>query len=188
MKHQRNSKLWLLTALLLAVVVRPVDAGDAQPFSARAGLDVATDAAQTWAPDAQLIYLENDEQVTGFGTADRWGYLYFSKAKQKTRGYSVKNGKILQAFDLGFDFDAPPLPDQWVDSETALAAAEKSAGQKYRRDHKGRLATMLLIRGAFDQESPDASTWTLLYTSETEPALFVVVDAAEGKVVRKWRG
>jgi hypothetical protein len=163
-------------------------AGTSAPFTARRGVELARDAARTWAPDAQLVYLENDEMVSIDGTAIRWGYLFYSSTAGKARGYSVRDGKILEAADLDFDFEAPPLPDEWIDSEQALTAAEKKAGQAYRREHGGRLSAMLLVRGAFDEEKPDASTWTLVYTSDTAPALFVVVDAAKGNVVRTWRG
>ena len=100
----------------------------------------------------------------------------------------MRDGRILEAHDLDFDFEAPPLPDRWIDSTDALAVAEKKAGRGYRREAAGRLSAMVLIRGAFYEEKPDATTWTFVYTSETAPSLFVVVDAGAGKVVRTWRG
>jgi len=175
-------------ALVLAGAAGPSHAGDPIPFSARSGLDVARDAELTWAPDAHLVYVENDEHVSADGTAVRWGYLFYSPGRAKARGYSVRNGKILEATDLEFDFDAPPLAEEWIDSQAALNAAEKKAGQKYCLEHGGKLSAMLLIRGAFDEKKPDASTWALVYTSNSEPALFVVVDAAKGEVIRMWRG
>jgi hypothetical protein len=178
----------LLTACVLAGTGTPAQGGDKAPYSARSGLDIARDAAISWAADARLIYVENDEPVSTEGTAVRWGYLFHSQSRGKARGYSVRDGKIIEAFDLGFDFDAPPLPDTWVDSATALAAAQEKAGAKFCLEHGGSLSSMLLVRGAFYDREPDASTWALVYTSETEPALFVVVDAAKGKVVRTWRG
>ncbi len=178
----------LLAASLLAGAAAPAHAGDKPPFSARSGLDIARDAALSWAADARLIYVENDEPVSSQGTAVRWGYLFHSESRGKARGYSVRDGKIIEAFDLGFDFDAPPLPDAWVDSAVALAAAQEKAGAKFCLEHGGSLSSMLLVRGAFYEREPDASTWALVYTSETEPALFVVVDATQGKVVRTWRG
>jgi hypothetical protein len=178
----------LLSLPLLLLALPEPQAGDAVPFSARAGLELAVDAASTWAPDSRLIFVENDEDVRADGTALRWGYLFYSGCRGKSRGYTLRNGTILEASDLDFDFEAPPLPDTWIDSQAALIAAEKNAGKDYRRKHKGRLSTMLLIRGAFHENEPNASTWVLLYTSDTEPALHVVIDAAKGKVVKTWRG
>jgi len=188
MSHSRFIIPVILCSVSLAYFAGPSNAGDPTPFTAYAGLEVARDAALSWAADAQLVYLENDETVGPDGTAIRWGYLYYSHNKKYARGYSVRNGEILEAADLGFDFEAPPLPDTWVDSRKALIAAEKKAGQEYRREHGGRLSTMLLIRGALNDKEPNASTWALVYTSDTEPVLVVVVDAAEGKVIKTWRG
>jgi len=178
----------LVAASILTCASVPASAGDPVPFSARAGLDVAQDAARSWASDARLVYLENDEIVGSTGEAARWGYLFYSARRGTTRGYSVRDGKILEAADLGFDFEAPPLAGEWIDSHAALVAAEKEAGQVYRTEHAGQLASMLLIRGAFDGEKPDATTWAMVYTSQTAPTLFVVVDASNGKVTRTWRG
>lgn len=178
----------IVIAAALAALAAPLRAGDPAPFSARAGLEVAGDAAASWAPDAQLVYLENDEMVRPDGTAERWGYLFYSPSKAKARSYSVRDGKILEAADLGFVFDAPPLSEQWIDSHAARVAAETKAGEKYRREHKGRLAAMLLIRGAFHEKKPDATTWALVYESDTQPALLVIVDASTGDVVRTLRG
>jgi hypothetical protein len=178
-------------ALLCTVGSNVAMAGDDKntlPFSARAGLDVAVNAAHAWATDAQLVYLENDEVVGPDGNAGRWGYLFYSENRGRARGYSIRDGKLDEASDLDFELDAPPVADTWVDSGTALAAAEQKAGTKYCVENNGRLATMLLIRGAFHEQTPDATTWAVVYTSPTAPALFVVVDAAKGGVVRMWRG
>ncbi len=180
------------TALALAAAVTAflpsAFAGNPVPFSARAGLELAQDAAATWSPDARLVYLENDEPVAANGTAERWGYLFYSQEKGKARGYSIRNGKISDAADLGFDIDAPPLAGDWVDSGAALVAAEEKAGRTFCAEQAGRLSTMLLIRGAFNDKDPDATTWTLVYTSDTAPSLFVVVDAEKGNVIKTWRG
>ena len=183
----RVEQAMVVTALLMFCAL-PTRAGEAPPYLARAGLDLATEAALIWAPDAQLVYLENDESVIAGGTAARWGYLFNSDSLGRARGYSIRDGEILEAHDLDFDFEAPPLPGQWVDSDVALAAAEEKVGRDYRTSNAGRLATMLLIRGAFHDGDPDASTWTLVYTSPGSPPLTVVVDARDGKVVRKWKG
>ena len=178
----------VLVLAALAELAVSASAGDSPPFSARAGLELARDAAQSWAPDAQLVYLENDEMVGPDGTAVRWGYLFYSPAKGKARSYSVRDGKILEAADLGFDFESPPLTDEWIDSHAARVGAEAKAGQAYCREFNGHLAAMLLIRGAFHEKEPDATTWALVYESDTQPALLVIVDASNGDVVRTLRG
>ena len=181
----------IFLALLCTVGSGIAVAGDDKntpPFSAKAGLDVAVNAAHSWATDAQLVYLENDEVVGPDGNAGRWGYLFYSENRGRARGYSIRDGKLDEASDLDFELDAPPVSNTWVDSNIALAAAEKKAGAKYCIDNQGRLATMLLSRGAFHERTPDATTWALVYTSQTAPALFVVVDASKGEVVRMWRG
>jgi hypothetical protein len=181
---------WLPTLVLALLVPATAVAGEppAAAFSARAGLDAATDAARSWAADARLVYVENDEVVAPGGGSTRWGYLFYSHSRGRARGYSIRDGKLLEAADLGFDFDAPPVSDEWIDSGAALAAAEAKAGAAYCIENSGRLATMLLIRGAFHDRKPDATTWALVYTSPGAPSLFVVVDAASGDVVRTWRG
>jgi len=186
------AKSLIVSALIAAAagggLSGPADADSHVPFTAREGLDPARDAAQSWASDARLVYLENDEVLSPAGKANRWGYLFYSESKGTSRGYSIRDGVILEAADLGFDFEAPPLPDSWVDSAGVLATAEKKAGRKFRDDHGGRLAAMLLIRGALHEEKPDASTWAVVYTAGDTPALVVVVNAADGKVIKTWRG
>jgi hypothetical protein len=178
----------LTLSLLLLLVPATTFAGDHVPFSAREGLPLALDAARSWEPDAMLIYAENDTEVDSLGKAIRWGYLFFSPGRDKARAYSVRDAKIVVARDLGFQFEAPPVPGNWIDSAVALAAAEEKAGIKYRQAHEGTLSTVVLMRGAFHEKDPDVTTWTLIYTSPDAPSLFVMVDAATGKVKRTWRG
>jgi len=177
-------------ALLLAGGPRGVAAGDppvAVPLSARQGLDLVRDAARAWQPDAALIYLENDEALDAGGYAGRWGYLFYSVAEDAARGYSVRNDKIVSADYLSFAFEAPPLSSEWIDSDAALSAAAKKAGD-YRKEFGGRATTLLLMRGGFDDKKPDLTTWTVVYTADGAPSLFVVVDASNGKVKKVWRG
>lgn len=178
----------LATLLLSVVFAGPLAAADRPPFAARAGVESAAPAALAWAQDAVLVYLENDEDLDARGAAERWGYLYYSPSLQKARAYSVRDGKVLVAEDLEMKFEAPPLSPTWIDSEAALQVADQSSGREFCRDHQGRPTTMLLMRGAFHTGEPDQTTWTIVYTSPNAPSLWVVVDAAEGKVRRTWRG
>jgi len=177
-----------LGVTLACLATAPATAGEPPPFAARSGVEIATSAARAWAADAVLVYVENDEDVDSTGAAARWGYLYYSAAGEKSRFYSVREGRIAAAENLEMKFDAPPLAAGWLDSGAALAAADQGAGGKFRAEHGGRPGTMLLMRGAFHGDDPDRTTWTLVYTAPGAPSLFVVVDAADGKVRRTWRG
>lgn len=177
--------LALLVALSLGGSSR---AGEHRATAARSGVGLAASAAASWAPDAFLVYVENDEDVNEGGAAARWGYLFHSPSLEKSRAYSVRDGEIVEAEDLEIKFEAPPLASGWIDSGSALAIAEDEVGREFRSRHQGRLATMLLMRGAFHDGDPDRTTWTLVYTSLGAPALFVVVDAVDGEVRRTWRG
>jgi dipeptidyl aminopeptidase/acylaminoacyl peptidase len=175
--------------LWLGLVAAPALARrDPTPFAAKAGLDVARAAASAWAGDAALVYLENDEALDAQGAAGRWGYLFYSPTLDQARVYSVSDGTIVVAERLDMKFEAPPIAGEWIDSGAALAAAESGGAAKFRREEGGQLSTMLLVRGAFHAADPDPTTWTLVYSAPHAPSLFVVVDAADGKVRRVWRG
>jgi hypothetical protein len=186
---KRWSGIPIVLAAGAALLGPPAGAEDAAvPFSAREGLGIVTEAAFAWQRDAYLVYVENDEPLDPAGSAERWGYLFYSPLTDEVRGYSVRNGRIVHAGSVGVQFKAPPLDGEWVDSAVALDAAEKKAGREYRETNTGHLDTILLMRGAFQEKSPDATNWTLIYTSPQAPTLFVVVDAVTGKVKRTWRG
>ena len=175
----------LLALMLLAA---PAHARDRVPVHARAGLDLAGAAAAAWSPDAFLVYIENDEPLDSHGAAPRWGYLYYSPTLKKARVYSVRDGKILVAEELGMKFEAPPIAGGWIDSETAFTISDEGPARRFCFEHAGRLDTMLLMRGAIQEDQPDRTTWMLVYTAPNLPSLFVILDAADGTVLRTWRG
>jgi len=186
----RGPRAFVAALLAAGGVVLPAlaGAGDHAPYPARERLEIATVAAQAWAGDAALVYIENDETLDAMGAAERWGYLFYSPTLKTSRAYSVREDKILVAQNLEVKFEPPPVTGPWIDSGAALAAAEHGGGEAYRREHQGSLKTMLLMRGVFDEKEPDATTWTLIYTAPDTAPLFVVVDAVNGKVRRTWRG
>ncbi len=175
-----------LTGIALVAVTTGAHA-ESPAFSARAGIELAEEAALAWADDARLIYVENDAALDASGAAG-WGYLYSSRSLEQYRVYSLQNGKIKLSVNLDFEFDAPPLPRDWVDSGEAFVAAEKEGGARYRAEEGGSLSTMLLVRGLLSDGDPNTATWAAVYTSPRKPPLFVVVDAKSGNVIRKWRG
>jgi hypothetical protein len=177
-----------LVTAFFALGAEPAVGRETPRFPARAGLDLAAEAALAWSPDARLVYVENDEPVDEAGGAERWGYLFQSVALDRLRGYSVRDGRILVAENLEMKLEAPPLAVEWIDSDAARAAGEK-ASEDFRKDHaSARLSNMLLMRGAFNEKDPDETTWTLVYTAPGVPSLFIVVEATGGHVRRTWRG
>ncbi|HET9328278.1 MAG TPA: hypothetical protein VFQ05_16040 [Candidatus Eisenbacteria bacterium] len=186
--RSKGMALAALSYVLGLLLAAPVLARDPDPFPARGGLDVARAAASSWAPDAELIYVENDEAVAADGTSERWGYLFHSKTLGQVRAYSIRGGKIVVAETLDMKFEAPPLSTDWIDSGAAIEAGDRIAASEFKKTGGASLTTMLLMRGAFQDKDPDQTTWTLIYTSPRAPSLFVVVDASAAKVRRTWRG
>jgi hypothetical protein len=183
----------LAVALALSCVAGRVAANPpAAGTQARGGLELASAAAQAWSGDAVLVYVENDESLNagagGAGTSARWGYLFYSASHDRARVWSVRGGHIVVAEDLDMRFDAPPVAAGWLDSGAAIAAAERGAGDELRKLSGAHLETMLLMRGAFSDGDPDATTWTLVYRAPGVPSLYVMVSATDGKVQRTWRG
>lgn len=186
MKHaaHRNRRALVIACVLNTVAASPLLARDPVPISAGSAFDLALEAARAWSVDATLVYLENDEAVDANGAAFRWGYLFYSPELDDARAYSVANGEIVATLDPSFRFDAPPLPGSWLDSDDALRLAQEHV----REQALGLPSSMVLLRGAFDGEKPDRTCWLVSFRQEGAPATFVVVDSAEGRVVRTWRG
>jgi hypothetical protein len=188
-RSQRWAAVLVLSALLGAAPGVPgARAGKSEPQPARSDLALVESAARAWAQDAVLVYVENDDDLGPSGAALRWGYLFHSSTRGQVRAWSVGEGHIVAAEDPGMKFDAPAVAAQWIDSEAALAAANEHGGGDYCREHSGRVSTMLLTRGVIETGSPDLTTWTVVYTSPGTPSLFVVLDAAQGRFCRTWRG
>ena len=191
MDAPRRLRFPLLPAFALLVLCAggAAVARTSAPFAARAGLELASAAAQAWSADAVLVYVENDEPLADAGASPRWSYLFYSQAQDRARVWSVRGGRIAVAENLDMRFDAPPVAAGWLDSGAAIAAAERGGGAEFRSaQHGARLETMLLMRGAFSEGDPDETTWTVVYRAPGAPSLFVVVSAANGKVQRTWRG
>src|SRR6056297_2452643 len=161
---------------------------DEAPVAAADVAELATAAARAWSDDARLVYVENDARVGVDGRAARWGFLFWSKTRDEARGYSLRDGDVVEARPLGFDFDVPPLTAGWIDSDEALRHADEAGGAEYRELHAARLRNMVLTRGLLHLDEPDRTTWTCVYDADGQPSLWIVVDAASGDVLRRWKG
>lgn len=176
----------LLSLSLLVGATEP-RAGEST-VGAHAVLSLAAASARAWADDAQLVYVENDEPVGDDGTSARWGLLYWSASKERSRAYSLRENKVQRAEDLDFAFAPPPLATAWIDSHDALRRADEAGGAKYRSEFAGHVRSMVLVRGVLHLDDPERTTWTCVYDAPAQPSLWVVLDAESGKVLRKWKG
>lgn len=175
-----------LTLLLFSFVA--VARADDPAVTVASVHDLAAASARSWSDDARLVYVENDAGVDARGHAPRWGFLFFSAARDEARSYSLRDGEVDRAETLSFDFDPPPLADAWIDSDAALRRAEEEGGAAFRADHAAALRTMLLTRGLMHLDEPDRTTWTCVYDAPGQPSLWIVLDARDGELLRRWKG
>ncbi len=173
-----STKAQLLVAAVALLLPFAAQAGAA--VTARAWLPVALHAADAWADDASLVWVENDAPVDASGRAEAWGFLFFSPAKHAMRSYSVRDGKLAHAEDQALSVAAQAL-ETWLDSDAVLGRAEERAQETW---GPSQLEKFLLVRGVFASET----AWVAVFARSEGPRLFVVCDARDGKVLRAWRG
>jgi hypothetical protein len=176
----RGDGSWAFALLLGALLGATSEAVAGQASSARAYLPLAAQAADAWADDARLVWLENDAPVDTSGTASAWGFLYYSPVLGAMRSWSIRNGKIEHAEDHAVRVTAPALRQEWLDSSRVVAGALSEA----RRAGAGALESLVLSCGVFHAEV----AWVAVFATSDSTKLYVVVDANAGDVVRSWRG
>lgn len=151
--------------------------------TARDALVLATAAADAWADDARLVWIENDAPVSDDGRAASWGYLYYSPEKHAMRSYAVGSERIELAQDHVVSAEAPGVEAEWMDSGEAARRAWEQGGGDFCGE-EGALDKLLLVRGVF----ASGTAWIGIYRRGDGPRLYVVVDATSGDLLRRWRG
>jgi len=167
-------------ASLCAIVVAATTA-HAEPTTARAAMPMAVAAADAWADDARLVWVENDAPVDSAGRADAWGYLYYSREKHAMRSWSVRDARIVAAVDHTVSAEAPALDSSWQDSQSIAARAWRERGDA---GPVSTLHSLVLVRGVF---APGAA-WVAVFDEGPGPRLHVLLDAASGDLLKRWRG
>lgn len=176
-RWRRAGSRCLLAAGLWLLGATPAGAAE----TARTWLGVALHAADTWADDAQLVWVENDASMDANGRADAWGFLFYAPSLHAMRSYSVRDGILVQAQDQPLSVVAPPI-EAWIDSDVATRQAWRRAIDTWGEDV--RLENLLLVRGVFAPHD----AWVAVFARGEGPRLFVVCDAKSGDVLRAWRG
>lgn len=171
-------RLGFIIVLALAAAVQAEDAR-----TARDGIVLASAAADAWADDARLVWIENDAPLAGDGRAASWGYLYYSPEKHAMRSYSVGSERIEVAQDHSVGAEAPAVESEWMDSVEAAQYVWEQGGGEF-CGTEGSLDKLLLVRGVF----VSGTAWIGIYRNGDGPRLYVVVDAQSGDLLRRWRG
>jgi hypothetical protein len=138
--------------------------------TAKAGLEQAQQTATKWKADAALVNIST-LAANMDGTAQKWGYMFYS-AKAKL-GYTVdvRDGKIAETVEVG-PYISDPIGGNFVDSPQAMEEAKKE-GLKV----KGKPGMSLLIMGQATK-TPGAY-WTVSGYMAGEVS--VTIDAKTGK-------
>jgi hypothetical protein len=151
-------------------------------MTARACLEVAEFAADEWADDARLVWVENDAPVDTQGRSHAWGYLYYSPQRGAMRSYSIREG-LLERYEAHATVaEFPGLHSAWSDSDEAVREAWKQGEENCNGGCE--LETLLLVRGVFES----GSAWVAVFSNEGGPRLHVVLDAVTLELLRLWRG
>jgi len=175
----KRIRVWgALVAVCVGLVSPPTRAE-----TARAGLALAAAAADVWAEDARLVWIENDTGIDAAGQADAWGYLYYSAGRHAMRSWSVRAGKIVHAEDHVVSAEAPAVEPDWLDSDAIVAAAHAAVGAEAVQAG-ARLQSLLLVRGVFGA----GTAWVAVFDVGPGPRLFLLLDAQDGDLTKRWRG
>jgi len=161
----------------------PAGTALAADVAARSGVELVSAAADAWADDARLVWIENDTALDAEGRAAQWGYLYYSPEKHAMRSWSVRDAQIVAAVDHTVSAEAPALDADWQDSGEIVARAWNEGGREFCATG-GTLAHLVLVRGVFAPEP----AWCAVFDRGAGPSLYVLLDAKSGAVKKRWRG
>jgi len=145
-----------------------------QSFTASHNKAIADSLMLQINPDAQLLVIKSDS-VFSDGTALSWFYQYMSlygnyflHTTFASAAYDSMNEKIL---------DGPMIiTEPWIDSDSALAIAEKQGGEEFRNNHPSYKIRAMLGQALIPSSVPE---WHIYYVSLINPddELFINVDA-----------
>jgi len=143
------------------------------PLTARERLNTVDSVATEIAPDAHLLKT-NTFKCDTTGNALRWLYIYGSVAEQRKYEIWLVDGQIITMDTISrqteiYD-DNLPLPETWIDSDSAMVIAEKMGGKGFRERHE--------IENIFmDLTNTWGLNWNVFYAAE-DTVLNVYFDAS----------
>jgi len=144
-----------------------------KPATAREFLAKVDSAAAEITSDAQLLKT-NTFKCDTTGNAMRWLYIYGSAAEQKKYEIWLVDGQIITLDTISrqteiYD-DNLPLPETWIDSDSAMVIAEEMGGKGFRERHE--------IENIFmDLTNTWGLNWNVFYAAE-DTVLNIYFDAS----------
>ena len=147
-----------------------------QSFTASHNKAIADSLMQQLNPDAKLLVIKSDS-VFNDGTALSWFYHYM--AVSVSSHYFLHTTFASAVYDSINEqiLDGPMIiTGPWIDSDSALAIAEKKGGKEFRNNHPSYKIRAMLGQAGIPSSVPK---WHIYYVSLINPddELFINVDA-----------
>ncbi|MBN1892978.1 hypothetical protein JW906_00705 [bacterium] len=182
----RRSASWFLAAMSLFLwncgkkSIEPV----IEQGSARTRFDQVEAGVSGLPSDAVLVYVGTNEVSVG-GDAGTWTYVYYSTAENQHYGYRTLGDKIDSVEpESAEEMVTTPLPEEWIDSETAIDTAETNGGAAFRNRNTNCAVGMDLLmidttsmglgKAVFPAETPPLPVWEMWYVSDEQEAVSIV--------------
>jgi len=129
------------------------------------------------------MVLNHSDGIDEQGKSLIWAYVYHSPAIDSTLMFMVSDQTIIYTGELGWE---PPsktgLPDNWLDSQQAIAVAEQAGGQNYRQTNQDVFVGGWLSRQIYPLLA-DSAVWGFNYYSSTSDPMTLFVDAVTGELL-----
>ncbi|MBN1180849.1 MAG: T9SS type A sorting domain-containing protein, partial [Bacteroidales bacterium] len=172
-----------------AITGKPVQLfPEGNPTTARFNMEMVEPKAKAWAPDAYLVAVTSHfSHISPEGLAEMWGYIYFSVSHDSSAVFIMAEGFLLYQGGLGWELMSKmPLPENWIDSDAAIAVSELNGGKVFRIENEDAWVTCGVGTGIwpFDLNKP---TWQVNYDTYYGyyPSLTNYIDALTGELLKE---
>lgn len=174
-----------LFLLFDAVTGNPIQPPQPNATTARVNLNAAHQAAIAWAADAALLMVGNHaSQITAEGEAMMWFFVFHSASLDSEQVFFLSEGNLLGQGQLGWSPPSQaPLPENWIDSNVAMAVAEANGGSQYRANDPDTAWVRGSVSYGLLPGMPDRVVWGFEYSSGYQAPLSIYVDAITGEFV-----
>ncbi|MGC9344684.1 MAG: hypothetical protein ACP5E3_18400, partial [Bacteroidales bacterium] len=146
--------------------------------------------AQTFAPDAELIFVFNAPSETSYTGDGTWNYLFKSQSQQELyefyttlAGYIGISENVSGYFSKEDFFKCDPIPDSWLDIGSVLDITESKGGAEFRQTYPDCEVAMALCISPYQP----GFNWEITYYSESSTQnLYFLIDATAKSIKDEW--